>query len=85
MGHRGTVGLHEEVVDEIDAEVDVLEARELVGPLGLGIARAQEVDRVEARGPARQLRARILGEDLLPAVVALERGQVRCPDEPLGL
>ena len=45
--HAGAVGLHEQVVDEVDADVDVLEPRELVGALGLRVAGAVDVERVE--------------------------------------
>ena len=83
--HRRAVGLHEQVVDEVDPEVDVLEARELVGALGLRVARAVDVDRVERAASAAQLRAQVRREDLLPAVMALERRQVRGADEPLRL
>ena len=38
MRHRGAVRLDEEVVDEIDAEVEVLETRKPVGALRLGVA-----------------------------------------------
>ena len=57
MGHRRAVGLHEEVVDEVDAEVHILQAREFV-PRRLGEPRAVDVDRVEARcRPASSARA----------------------------
>ncbi len=46
VGHRRAVGLHEEVVDEVGAEVDVLEPRQQLGALGLCEARAEEVDRI---------------------------------------
>ena len=85
VGHRRAVGLHEQVVDEVDAEVDVLQAREQLGTLGLGEAGAVEVDRVEAVAPAGQLGARVGREDLLPGVMALERRQVRPADEALRL
>ena len=57
--HRRAVGLHEQVVDEVRAEVDVLEPREQLGALGLREARAQEVDRVGAvvRRPVSSARA----------------------------
>ena len=42
-------------------------------------------ERVEARSAAEQLGARVGGEDLLPAVVALERRQVRGRGEALRL
>ena len=84
--HRRAVGLHEQVVDEIDAEVDVLQPREQLGALRLGEARAVEVDRVERRCGGRSARARsVRREDLLPAVMALERRQMRGADEALGL
>ena len=51
--HRRAVGLHEQVVDEVRAEVDVLEAREQLGALGLAKRVAQEVDRVERRRGGR--------------------------------
>ena len=56
--HRRAVGLHEQVVDEVDAEVDVLQAREQLGALGLGEARAQEVDGSNGAA-AGELRARV--------------------------
>ena len=83
--HRGAVGLHEQVVDEVDAEVDVLQPRELRRSRRLGVARAVDVDRVERGAAAGQLGARVGGEDLLPAVMPLERRQVRGAHEPLRL
>ena len=85
MRHRGAVGLHQQVVHEVDRPVDVLQPREQLGAVGLGEALAVEVDRVEAVPPAGQLRARVGREDLLPGVVALERRQVRAADEALRL
>ena len=71
--HRRPVRLHEQVVDEIDAQVDVLQARESVRSRGLVVARPEKLDRVERRAATGQLGARSRGEDLLPAVVPLER------------
>ena len=76
--HARAVGLHEQVVGEVDAQVDVLEPRELVGALGLGVAGAVDVDgRVDALPrpcpSSRSARARVRREDLLPRVMALER------------
>jgi len=73
MGHRRTVGLHEQVVDEVNAEVDVLEACERLGALRLGITRAINVDRIEAATRAAEFRTQIWCEDLLPPVMPLER------------
>ena len=74
----GAVGLHQQVVDEVDAEVDVLQAGELVGALGLRVALAVDVERVETlRGALEQRLRASAREDLLPGVVALERRQVR--------
>ena len=50
--HRRAVGLHELVVDEVDAEVDVLQAREHLRPRRLREPRAVEVDRVEVAAAA---------------------------------
>ena len=83
--HRRPVRLHEQVVDEIDAEVDVLQPGELVGARGLGVALAEEIDRVEARCPSGELRPRVRGEDLLPPVVPLERREVSRANEALRL
>jgi hypothetical protein len=85
VGHRGTIGLHQEVVDEVDPEVDVLQACKQLGALGLREAGSVEVDRVEAVAAAGQLGAGVLREDLLPRVVAFERWQLRAADEPLRL
>ena len=74
--HRGAVGLHEQVVDEVDGAVDVLQ-REQLGAVRLRERLAIEVERVETVAPSRQLRAQLGREDLLPAVVALERREVR--------
>ena len=76
MRHRRAVGLHEQIVDEVGAEVDVLEPREQVGALGLREALAEDVHRVEAVAAAGQVGPRVRREDLLPAVVTLERRQV---------
>ena len=84
VGHRGPVGLHEQVVDEIDAEVDVLETREQLRPLRLPEARAVQIDRVERALPPGQLGPRVCREDLLPRVMPLERRQLSRPHEPLG-
>ena len=81
--HRGAVGLHEQVVDEVDGAVDVLEPREQLGAVRLGERTPVEVERVEAVGPSRQLGAQLGREDLLPAVVSLERREVRRADEAL--
>ena len=82
--HRRAVGLHEQVVDEVDAEVDVLQARERLGALGLArSARGRRrPGRTRCVAPG-ELGARGRREDLLPAVVALERRQVRGADEAL--
>ena len=85
MRHRRTIGLHEQVVDEVDAEVDVLEARKRVGAGRLGIARPVDVDRIERAAHAAKLRAEVGREDLLPPVVTLERRQMRGAHEPLRL
>ena len=84
-GHRGPIGLHQQVVDEVAAEVDVLEPGHELVPLRLGEAPAKRGERIADVGAARELGARVGGEDLLPAVVSLERRQVRGPDEPLRL
>ena len=85
MRHRRAVGLHEQVVDEIDAEVDVLQPREQLGAFRFCEAGPQEVDRVELAAAAGQAGAHVRREDLLPAVMALERRQMRGADEALGL
>ena len=60
--------------DDLTLDVDVLETRELVGALGLRVASAVEVERVELRAPAVEQRGTCVGrEDLLPGVVALQR------------
>ena len=53
------VGLDQQVVDQVDAEVDVLHPRQPLGAGGLGVALAVEVDRVPAgvRAPIRAARA----------------------------
>ena len=83
-GHRRAVGLHQQVVDEVPAEVDVLEPREQLVPLGLGEARAFALERVEPAPASGQLGTRLGREDLLPALVTLERRQVRGRGEALG-
>src|SRR3954452_2749694 len=85
MSHRRAVRLHEQVVDEVDAEIDVLQARELFAPLRLGVTRAQEIHGIERRLPPGQLRPQVGREDLLPAVMALEGRQVSGAHEALGL
>ena len=62
--HRRAVGLHEQVVDEVGAEVDVLQAREQLGPAGLVEAGAEEVDRVERASPRPVSSARASGEKI---------------------
>ena len=54
--HRRAVRLHEQIVDEVRAEVDVLQAGEQLGALGLGEALAQQVDWVERRSGGRSAR-----------------------------
>ena len=83
--HRRSIRLHEQIVDEVDPEVDVLQSRQLGGAGRLVVARPEEIDRIETVAPTRQLRAHVGGEDLLPGVVALERRQMRRPHEPLRL
>ena len=58
--HRCAVGLHQQVVDEVDAEVDVLQPRELVGALGFGDTGRGGCrrDRMSCRA-ARELRAQV--------------------------
>ena len=87
MSHAGAVRLHQQVIDQVDAEVHVLQASELLGVLGLGVARPIDVERIAAAAALRaeQLGARIVGEDLLPGVVALERRQPGPADEALCL
>ena len=79
------VGLHQQVVDEVDAEVEVLEAGELLGALGLRVPGPVDVDRVRDPRRAEQLVLGVGREDLLPGVMALHRRQVRAADEPLCL
>jgi hypothetical protein len=83
--HRRAVGLHEQVVDEVDAEVDVLQPREQLGALRLRDSARGRRRRVEAAARPGQLARARRREDLLPAVVALERRQVRARDEALRL
>ena len=83
MRHRCAVGLHEQVVDEVDTQVDVLQPRELVDLRGLGVSGAEQVHGIEAVPAARELGTQVGREDLLPTVVTLERREVSCPDEPL--
>ena len=66
-------------------EVDVLEAREQLGTVGRGVRRLEQRERPHRSGATGELAARVVGEDLLPRVVALERRQVRAADEPLRL
>ncbi len=85
VGHARAVGLDQQVVDQIDAEVDVLEAGQRLRPGGLGVALAVEVDRVPARvAAAEQRRLSLAREDLLPGVVALQRRQAGAAGEALG-
>ena len=63
--HARPVGLDQQVVDQVDAEVDVLQARERLGARGLGVARAVEVERVPARvAPRRAARPARRGEKI---------------------
>ena len=57
--HRRAVGLRQQVVDEVEAEVDVLQAGQELVSLGLGEARAVADERVEAAAAAGQLGARV--------------------------
>ena len=82
-GHRGPVGLHEQVVDEVAAEVDVLQAGQQLEALGLGEPRPGQRQRIEPWRRPGQLGPRVGGEDLLPALVPLERRQVRGAHEAL--
>ena len=83
--HARPVGLHEQVVDQVDAEVEVLQPRQLLGALGLGVAGAVDVDRVRDAARRRAARPGPRREDLLPGVVALDRRQVRAAHEALRL
>ena len=76
VGHARAVGLHEEVVDEVRPDVDVLQAGERLGAGGLGEAGPPRGRAGRSRRPAPRLeqrRPRVGREDLLPAVMALER------------
>src|SRR5512133_618664 len=53
--HRGAVSLDEQVVDEVHAEVDVLQAGELIGALGLEVPVAKNVDGIERRPASGEL------------------------------
>ena len=79
----GAVGLGEQVVGQERADVEVLQARDRLGALGLGVAGAVGVERVRApRRPVRSSSARgAAREDLLERVVALDgrRGRRRAP------
>ncbi len=83
--HRRPVGLRQQVVDEVEAQVDVLQAGHELVPFRLGEALPVGHERVERARAAGQFGPRVGREDLLPAVVALERRQVRRGDEPLRL
>ena len=82
--HRRAVGLHEQVVDQVGAEIDVLEARQELVSLGLRESLPKRRYRVPCGRATCELRALPGGEDLLPAVMPLERRQVRGADEALG-
>ena len=58
VGHAHAVGLHQQVVDEVDRAVDVLQPRERVGALGLRPAGAVDVERVDACRAGRGAAAR---------------------------
>ncbi len=51
------VGLDQQVVDQVDAEVDVLEPGQRLGASGFGVALAVEVDRVPAEVTVPEQRA----------------------------
>src|SRR3712207_6183642 len=87
VGHARAVGLREQVVDEVDARVEVLETSKRLGPGRLGVALAPGVERVArpVAAVAKELRSRVRREDLLPGVVALERRQRGAAREALGL
>ena len=58
-GHRRAVGLRQQVVDEVEAEVDVLKPRQQLVPLGLGEARRDRLQRIErAARPVSSARRR---------------------------
>src|SRR4051794_17429735 len=83
--HRRAVGPHEQVVDQVGAEIDVLEARQELVSLGLRESLPKRRYRVPCGRATCELRALPGGEDLLPAVMALERRQMSCPREALRL
>ena len=85
MRHRRAVGLHQQIVDKVDAEVHVLQPCELVGPFGLAVPVTKDVDGIERRAAAGELRAKVGREDLLPTVVAFEWRQVCRAHEALRL
>ena len=57
--HRGAVGFHQQVVDEVDAKVDILQPGKLVGALGLAVSVAKDVDGIERRAAACELCAKL--------------------------
>ena len=84
-GHRGAVGLHEQVVDEVGAEVDVLQAGQQLVALGLGKARPVAGERVgRVRGgpsarPGARARRSPSSRDGARAGVGAPRGRSAWP------
>src|SRR3712207_9193992 len=88
VGHARAVGLREQVVDEVDARVEVLETGERLGPGRLGVALAPGVERVArpVAAVAKELCLRVWREDILPGVGApgrRERGAARAALGPV--
>src|SRR5947209_144145 len=84
--HADAIGLHEEVVGQVDANIDVLEPGEqgCVARLGeAGPPRRQGIRGPISPGLSQQLVALFGGEDLLPAMMALEWRQRGGAGEPL--
>jgi hypothetical protein len=84
VGHAHPVRLEQEVVDEVGAEVEVLQPGEQRRAPGLRPAQAMDGPRIgdgapEQRAPLRR------PEDLLEGEMGLERRQMRRPSEALEL
>ena len=87
VGHAGPVRLHEQVVHEVDPKIQVLKARQRLGSVGLLVTSPVQIEGIrDAVPPTRhELGAGIGGEDLLPGVMPLHRGEMRAAHEPLRL
>ena len=83
--HRGTVGLGQQIVDEVEAEVEILQPRQELVALRLCKPCSVLRQRIERACTPGEFRSHVRREDLLPAVMTLERREAGRAREALRL